>query len=164
MEKFNLAETLRKEAIQEDIEAEGWPEPIPLDNDSSLPDFPIDALPEPGREMVKIVSEVNQVDPGVTASILLSVLSVTLAKKAEVDLVTHREPINIYTCSILDSGNRKSSTMGAMTKPIYAYQSMKQLDMAPKIKKALSAHKVREMRLANLQKEAAQGQTKGGGK
>lgn len=156
MEQFDLIEELRKEVIQEDTETEDWPEPIPLDNCSSLPEFPVDALPEPGREMVKVVSEVNQVDPGLTASILLSVLSVSLAKKTEVDLITHKEPLNIYTCSILDSGNRKSGTMGAITKPIYDFQAQKQEEMAVKVKEAMSVHKTRELKLANLQKEAAQ--------
>lgn len=134
---------------------EEWPNPIPFDDYSLLPDFPIDVLPEAGREMANVVSEVNQVDPGMTASIYLSVLSACLAGKGIVDMHTHKEPLNIYTCSILPSGNRKSSTMDTMTKPVYEYQAKQQEAMQDTIREALNAHRIREARLAKLQKQAA---------
>lgn len=132
-----------------------WTDPIPFDDFSLLPDFPVEVLPEPGRSMVKAVSEINQVDPGMTASIYLADLSASLAKKGEVNLISHTEPINIYTCSILPSGERKSSTLAEMTKPIYEYQARLQEAMKDTIRVALNAHKIREVRLIKLQKTAA---------
>jgi hypothetical protein len=132
-----------------------WSEIIPFDDYSLLPDFPIEALPELGFEIVKAVSEVNQVDTGMTASIYLSGLSASLAKKADINLISHAEPLNIYTCSILTSGNRKSSTMGIMTRAVYEYQARLQESMKDTIREALNAHKIREARLIKLQKTAA---------
>jgi len=137
------------------IDKPEWTNPIPFDDHSVLPDFPIEALRGPGRTMVEAVSEVNQVDPGMTASIYLSVLSACMAKKGIVELISHQEPLNIYTCSILSSGNRKSSTMDTMTKPLYEYQAKQQEAMRDTIREALNAHKIREARLARLQKQAA---------
>ncbi|MBI5739628.1 MAG: DUF3987 domain-containing protein [Nitrospirae bacterium] len=132
-----------------------WTNPIPFDDYSNLPDFPIFALPDLGCEIVKNVSEVNQVDTGLTAASYLSVLSACIAKKSEINLVTHREPLNIFTCSILPSGERKSSTQNVFTKPLYEYQEREQSERADKIRGALNSQKIREARLAKLQKQAA---------
>lgn len=140
---------------EQQIDKPEWIDPIPFDDYSLLPDFPVDALPGPGREMVKAVSEVNQVDPGMTASIYLSALSACMARKGDVTLVSHKEPLNIYTCSILPSGERKSSTMDTMTKPLYEYQAKQQKSMQDTIRDELNTHKIREARLDRLQKAAA---------
>jgi hypothetical protein len=134
---------------------EEWVEPIPFDSYDALPDFPIEALPQAGREMVEATADVNQVDPGLPASIYLACLSVALAKKACVNLASHSEPLNIYTASVLDSGERKSSTMRTMTDPVYEYQAAEQEGKEEEIRKAANAHKIRETRLDRLQKEAA---------
>jgi Protein of unknown function (DUF3987) len=143
------------ESFSQAIDNLKWIDPIPFDDYSLLPDFPIEVLPETGREMVKAASEVNQVDPGMTASIYLSVLSACVARKGIVNLISHQEPLNIYTCSILPSGNRKSSTMDIMTGPVYDYQKKQQESMQDTIRDALNAHRIREARLDRLQKAAA---------
>ena len=78
-----------------------------------------------GREMVEAVAKVNQVDKGLPGSMYLSALSTCLSKKVQVDLGTHTEPVNIYTCPILDPGERKTSTMNLMMSPVYEYQKQK---------------------------------------
>lgn len=133
-----------------------WPEPIPFDDFSVLPDFPVELLPGIGRETVKVVSEVNQVDPGLAALNYLSVLSACLGKKAVVNLISHTEPLNIFTCAIYESGNRKSTTQAVMTRPLYDYQEQAQKEMQDLIRDSLNAYKIREGRLARLQKQAAQ--------
>jgi putative DNA primase/helicase len=99
-----------------------WPDPIPLEDYSKLPQFLSDSLDDIGNEMVRTVSEVNQVDTGLTGTIYLAILSTCLAKKGIVDLKTHTEPINLYVCSVLPSGERKSSTSEIMSRPIYLAQ------------------------------------------
>lgn len=134
---------------------EDWPEPIPFSNYDSLPDFPINALPELGQRIVKSVSEINQVDSGLTASIYLAVVSAGVAKKAEVDLISHREPININIAGILLSGERKSSTLNLLARPVYEYQAQRQQEKSEIIRQALNSHRIREAKLAKLQKQAA---------
>jgi hypothetical protein len=132
-----------------------WPDPIPFDNFSLLPDFPVDALAGIGREMVETVAEVNQVDPALAASIYMGALSACCAKKTRVSLVSHEEPVNLYLISILDSGNRKSSTDAAMTAPLYEYQQMRQDETEPTIRDAVNDRKIKEKRLETLQKRAS---------
>lgn len=115
------------------VNIEAWQEPIPFDNYFSLPEFPTEILPSPGREMVVELAKINQVDVGLPASIYLGVLSACLSKKAIVNLNTHEEPVNIYICSILDSGGRKTSTMRLMMYPIYWYQERKKSETLKKL-------------------------------
>ena len=75
--------------------------------------------------MVEAVAKVNQVDKGLPGSMYLAALSTCLSKKCQVDLGTHTEPVNIYTCPILDPGERKTSTMNLMMSPVYEYQKEK---------------------------------------
>ena len=102
--------------------SEEWLNPIPFEDYSCLPEFPSSSLPDIGREMVEIVSKVTQVDKGLPGSMYLAALSTCLSKRVQVDLGTHTEPVNIYTCPILDPGERKTSTMNLMMSPIYEYQ------------------------------------------
>lgn len=105
-----------------------WEEPIPFDDYSKLPRFPAENLPPMAFEMVEQVSKVNQVDVGLPASMYLSALSTSLSKKVLVDLGTHKESVNLYTCPILDSGERKTATMRIMMSPIFDYQARKKAE------------------------------------
>jgi hypothetical protein len=91
--------------------------------------------------MVERVARVNQVDTGLPASIYLAALSTCLSKKATVNLITHKEPVNVYTCPISGSGERKSSTLSLMTKPIYEYQEINKLGIQKDIVEAGDGYK-----------------------
>jgi len=132
-----------------------WPDPIPFTAYSLLPDFPTNALSPLGQKIITEISDVSQVDAGLVASIFLCVISSAAQKKIEVDLLTHKEPVNLYTCLIYESGNRKSAVMSMMTRPIYEYQSDKQEQAKPRIEEAKNAHRFKEARLQKLYKMAA---------
>lgn len=102
-----------------------WQDPIPFDDYSQLPRFPTEYFPPMAFELLEQVAKVNQVDAGLPASMYLSALSTCLAKKAVVNLDTHIEPVNLYTCPVLDSGERKTSTMRIIIYPIFEYQARK---------------------------------------
>jgi hypothetical protein len=151
----NEFEEMAKQEIEEEMKQEEWPDPIPINSFDNLPEFPVQLLPSPGREMIEAVSEVNQVDKGMPSSIFLAVLSSCLAKKAIVDLITHTEPINLYVASIAEVGERKSRNIHDMTLPIYEYQKQKEIDMKDIITEAYNKRNIEDQRLANLQKIAA---------
>ncbi len=102
-----------------------WPEIKPISGNCILPPFPTGLFPSFYKDMIEMVTKVNQVDPALPASIFLSILSMSLAKKVKVNLKTHVEPVNLYICSISESGERKSSTMNIFVDPISKYQSEK---------------------------------------
>jgi hypothetical protein len=134
---------------------EEWPEPGPLDQHSSLPDFPVEALSGIGRDIVEKVAEVNQVDPALPASLYLGALSTCCARKSRIDLITHSEPLNLYLCPISGSGTRKSSTQSVMVQPCSEYQKNRQEAMSGVIREAQNALRIKEKRLEKLQKRAA---------
>lgn len=132
-----------------------WPDPISIGLNTKPPKFPTEALPSLGKEVVEAISEVNQVDPGLTAGIYLAVLSTCLSKKVEVFLKTHREPVNLFICCILDPGERKTTTMGIMTSPLYEYQERESERMKDIIFQALVRRDINKSRILKMQREAA---------
>lgn len=139
-----------------DVSCEDIPDPIPFDNFSSLPEFPLDSLPECiGKEMVLRVSEVNQIDPAFTACCYLGALSTAALGKYSVDMGTHQEYENVFLIGILNSGERKSPTVAAITKPLYDYQKAVQDQMKPEISIALNGRKIKEAKIKDLQSRAA---------
>ncbi len=151
------AETGQGFDLAKRLDQDAWPDPIPLNRYSELPAFPVDVLPSLGREIVQAASEVIQVDAGLPGSLYLAALSASLGGKFKINLQgTHEEPCNLYLAQMLDSGERKSRTVSIMTEPIYQYEKMKAEEMQDKIRDAYNQHKIREARLARLQKKAAE--------
>lgn len=132
-----------------------WDDPIPLGLNTKTPDFPIAALPQIGQDIVEAISETNQVDRGLTAGIYLAVLSTCLSKKVEVFLKTHKEPVNLFICCILDPGERKSTTMGMMTSPLFDYQKAQSEKMKDIIIEACVRRDMNKIKINKLQKDAA---------
>lgn len=131
------------------------PDPIPFDDYSNLPEFPIDALPDNvGKEMIIEVSKVNQIDPAFTAACYLAALSTCAQCKFIVDLISHTEHLNLYLAGVLPSGERKSPTIGVMTEPLYQYEKNQQAKSMPEILKLQNQRKILEGRICKVQKEA----------
>lgn len=88
-----------------------------------LPPFPIDALPAPLRDCVKAVSLNSQTSPDMAAVIGLGCLAVCLQGKYQVEAGSgYCEPLSLYTVVIASPGERKSSVLNRMTKPIYDFE------------------------------------------
>jgi len=85
-------------------------------------EFPIDALPLIAQEYIGEVARTNQVDIALVANAYMATLSVALTGKAAVNTGTINEPLNLYICSILPSGERKSSTLKKIVEPIGIYE------------------------------------------
>ncbi|WP_112133317.1 YfjI family protein [Glycomyces dulcitolivorans] len=98
---------------------ETWPAPVPLTEARTLPAFPAACLPDWVGDMVDAVAEATQTPADLAGSIALAALSTAvqgrLAVQAGPDWV---EPANLFTCTALPPGNRKSSVFAAMVRPI----------------------------------------------
>lgn len=134
---------------------EMWPDPIPINDYSLLPVFPTEVLPSPGREIVEKVAEVNQVDSGLVASCYVSMLSLALAKKIEVNLITHKEQCNIFSAIIANSGERKTPSLNTMSKPVYEYQASINEELRQAISQSRAEYEILKKRLAKSQDDAA---------
>ena len=99
-----------------------WKMPIPL-NTVTLPAFPVKALPRLLQDWVVAVSDSTQTPVDMAAVCALAVLSCSLQGKFRVaQNRSHSEPLNLYILIIAKSGERKSSIVRMMTKPIYQFE------------------------------------------
>ena len=130
----------------------GWDDPLPLVTNDNLPTFPIEALPPAVADMVLAVTEANQVPVDLPAIMGLAALSASLVGRVKLCLNrSWSETINVFALGLIDSGNRKSSTVKAMTRPLFDIQHELQKQERPLI----NAAKARKKALEDLAKAAA---------
>lgn len=92
--------------------------PIPLDM-PLLPKFPTDVLPSWLNDMVFAVARHTETPPELAAMMGLATLAACCHGSFVVELKPgYREPLNLWTVAALESGNRKTSVMQHMTKPL----------------------------------------------
>ncbi|MQM26637.1 YfjI family protein [Glycomyces albidus] len=122
---------------------EAWPAPVPLTEARVLPPFPAACLPDWVGDMVDAVAEATQTPTDLAGSIALAVLSTAvqgrLAVQAGPDWV---EPCNLFTCTALPPGNRKSSVFAAMVRPILDAEAALAEDARPRIIEAVTESEI----------------------
>ena len=80
----------------------------------------MDALPKPIADMVNGVAEATQTDPAMAATSALSALSACTGGHAVIEIRSGwREPLNLYTVTIAEPGERKCAVQEAMVRPIH---------------------------------------------
>jgi replicative DNA helicase len=90
-------------------------EPVPLTVGAPLIPFPTDALPPLVKAMVEAAAAGLQVDVGATATSALTSMAGACGGRVFVELKPGWvEPTNLYTATIADPGERKSSTQDVM--------------------------------------------------
>ncbi|WP_335991686.1 DUF3987 domain-containing protein [Glycomyces sp. MUSA5-2] len=118
---------------------EAWPAPVPLTEARALPAFPAACLPDWVGDMVEAVAEATQTPTDLAGSIALAALSTAaqgrLAVQAGPDWA---EPCNLFTCTALPPGNRKSSVFAAMVRPILDAEATLAEEARPRIIEAVT--------------------------
>jgi hypothetical protein len=155
MSPANLAALAEQvEASVAPAQADEWETPVPLDA-GTVPRFPVDAL-GPLAEYVGAVAEAIQVPADLPAGLALAVVASTIARKVRV-LVRpgYDQPVNLYTLTLLESGNRKSSAVEMVTAPLFAYQADALARAEPEIAAAESRRRIRETERGSLERDAA---------
>lgn len=95
--------------------------PIPLYQIDPMPSFPVYALPEPVRAMVKAVAEFTQTDAAMAGTVALGVVSACAAGRVKVEIRgSWTEPTTLYAAVSSAPGTRKSPVFSAMTAPLVA--------------------------------------------
>jgi replicative DNA helicase len=93
--------------------------PIPLTQTVTIPNFPVDSLPEPIAKMVHAVSEATQTDPAMAGTSALTALAACTGGHAEIEIRPGwREPLCIYAATIAKPGERKSAVQMMMIRPL----------------------------------------------
>jgi len=137
-----------------------WDEPIPLEVVADLPDFPTASLPAWLRDFVEAVAVQTQTPPCAAAMLALSTVAAAVARKYEIEPKPGwREPLNLYTLTVLPPGNRKTAVVSALTKPVHAHLAARNQELAPIVAAAAQEHRVRKARVEHFEKRAAHAKT-----
>lgn len=132
-----------------------WEIPIPF-NESVLPVFPVDVLPEWLRSFVIAEATATQTPTDLPAILALAVLATVCQKKVTVQVNTSwSEPVNLYCIVSLPPGNRKSAVFSSMVQPLAAWEKNKMQHAKEAIAIAQAEHDVLEGRLQRAKATAS---------
>lgn len=156
-ELLNRARTAREEADSYTNEAasEPWEAPVPL-NEGERPEFDRNYLPDPIGAFAEALATATQTPLALASMLTLAAISTATAKTIEAH--PRRgwgEPVNIFAAVFLESGNRKSATMAAVSRPIRAWELARAEEMRVEIAQAKSRREIAEHRLERLRKDLA---------
>lgn len=134
-----------------------WEPPIPLGS-TTLPSFPLAALPLVLREFVTALATATQTPPDLAGVLVLTALATTAAGK--VVAMPHPgwiEPVNLFAVAVLASGNRKSSVFSAVVAPLEAWERAELARLAEEQAAARTRRKIKEGALHKAEREATEG-------
>jgi len=136
---------------------EPWPEPVSLEQ-PVLPEFPIDQLPEPLRGWVSATAEATQTPVDMAALLGLTFCGASAARRVVIEAGRGWvEPINLFSASLLDPGNRKSSVFESASKPVRLVERELVAEAASEIAIARASRDVLEASRKDAMKKAAKG-------
>lgn len=119
----DLLPALQEPQAADQLEGEGWAEPVSLESLPGAEPFPLDTLPGWMGGYVQALARFTQTPPCLGALIGLAVLAAATAKKVEVQVREGwTEPVNLYTLVALPPGERKSWVVRQMTAPIRQFE------------------------------------------
>jgi len=112
-----------------------WPAPEPISAALERKEYPIEALPSAIRDAVQEVQAFVQAPPPMIATSALGALSLCVQGLADIRRAdTLTGPSSLFTLTIADSGERKSTVDGYFTKAVRDYQDEQRKALYPQIK------------------------------
>lgn len=132
-----------------------WETPVTFDK-YPVPPFPINIYDEPIKSMVKHVAESIQTPIDLPSVIGLGILSSCIQNKFEITPKSGwREPLNLYSVSLLEPSTRKSAVFSKMTKPFRQYEKEHKEEMTLPIENRKAERTALEKRKEVLEREYA---------
>jgi len=132
-----------------------FPDPVSLD-DATLPELPKEIFPSWVNDMVDAVAAATETPRELAAMNALAVLGTCCQKTFVVCPHSgYQEPLNVYGMAPMESGNRKTAVMQAMTQPLLEYERCQAEILKPKIAQEESDRKTMEARIQTLRTHAA---------
>ncbi len=115
-----------------------WPEPIPFRRPTA-PTIPADLLPGFLGDMASATARATETPMELAAMLGLAVAAASVAKKVIVcPEPGYIEPVNIYTAVAMESGNRKTAVLNAMTRPFIDWEMSEAHRLKPEISRIAS--------------------------
>lgn len=135
-----------------------WENPVPFD-EPNLPAFPVDTLPDTVRGYVLGLAESTQTPVDMCACSVLAALALCAQGRYKIqgkpDWV---EPLNLYVVSVAEPSERKSAVIGAVSKPITAYEAEENKRRAPLIEESKMKLRVLEQEQKAMESKMAKKQ------
>lgn len=133
---------------------ERWPEIIPLGRKAPDP-IPVNCLPAWLGEMALAVSESTETPFEMAALMSVAVASSCVAAKADVSPEPdYTEPLNVYCCPAMESGNRKTAVVNRLIEPLAEWERIEAARIEPERKQLVSDRRTLELRIERLRREA----------
>ena len=130
----------------------GWPDPILL-TDDTVEALRADILPGALGEYSQALARFTETPAELPVLAVLGVLSTASAGKVEVEAEPgYVEPVNLYVCPVLESGNRKTAVVQHATKALGDYENGERERLAPEIARIESERKTIEAVIEKLRK------------
>jgi hypothetical protein len=110
------------------------------------------------EKMVNAVSKTTETPKELAATLGLAALATACQRTFEVEPeLSYVEPVNIWGMAAMESGNRKTSVLYAMTAPLMAYEREQTDQLSPERTRIESERKTLESRIQHLRTQAAKG-------
>ena len=150
--KNNLTPEQQAELLQGN---EQWEPPIPFAT-LATPDFPINCLPDPVAKFVEALAESTQTPPEMAGVLSLGILATAFQSRYEVEITPDwREPLCLYSVAVASPGERKTSVIGALTKPVYDYEYARRELEKEEVAQNQQKKRILESAIKNAEKNAA---------
>ncbi|MFL6354283.1 MAG: DUF3987 domain-containing protein [Bryobacteraceae bacterium] len=130
-----------------------WPEPILLTEDPIEPLRP-DILPGVLGDYSRALARFTETPSELPVLAVLGVLSTAAAGKVEIEAEPgYVEPVNLYVCPVLESGNRKTAVVQHATKVLGDYETGERERLRPEIAQLESERKTKEVLIDKLRRK-----------
>jgi hypothetical protein len=134
---------------------EDWEPPVSLDA-AIIPPWPTNIFPPDVQAFVDALSKSTETPPELASMMTIAVLGVAAQGKFRVRIKTdYVEPLSLWTCCALQSGNRKTAVWQAATAPLSQWERERRTELEPNIEHAQSDVKTLQSRVDALRTRAA---------
>jgi putative DNA primase/helicase len=140
----------------ENVIADTWPEPV-LFGEAETPEISSSLLPGYLGEYCHAVTRAMQTPSGLAVMLALSTVAGCLQKRFEVAPYgdNYTEPLNLWTVTALESGNRKTAVKDALTIPLVTWEN-EQADLRKdEIKEVKYKRDINQKRIEQLKQRAS---------
>ncbi len=134
------------------LQAEEWPEPLPL-TDIQPEMMRADLLPGDLGNYIGALAEWSETPPELPTLTVMGVLSTAVAGKMTVSPEPgYSEPSSLYLCPAMESGNRKSAVVTGATDPLMNWEQRQRETEAPLIERMSSRRKTQVAVIERMRK------------
>jgi hypothetical protein len=135
--------------------SDGWPPIVPF-SAMAVERIPEDLLPGPVGDMARSVAAATETPIEMAVMTGLGILAATVAGKVRIcPSPGYLEPLQIYTATVLPSGNRKTAVINEMASPFREAEARLIAELTPERKRLQSMRKTAELAIERLRKRTA---------